>query len=132
MHYMVMLVLDDVDSCPAVFDAWEAAGTKGITILESTGLGRVRRAMSMRSDLPLMPSLRSLLQSREERHRTLISVVESEELADKLIEATQEITGDLEAANRGVIFVLPVLKAVGLAREEPNAAPVDPPKGEPY
>lgn len=116
MHFMVMLVLDDIDRCPLVFDAWEKAGTRGITILESTGLGRVRRALGMRNDLPLMPTLRTLLHSREERHRTLISVVESEEMVDRLIEATEAITGDLCEPNRGVLFVLPVVRAVGVAK----------------
>ena len=115
MHYMIMLVLDDIDSCPLVFDAWEKAGTRGITILESTGLGRVRRALGMRNDLPLMPTLRTLLHSREERHRTLISVVDSEEMVDQLIEVTEAVTGDLREPNRGVLFVLPVVRAIGLA-----------------
>jgi hypothetical protein len=41
---MILLVLDNREQCPSVLDAWEAAGASGITILESTGLGRVRRA----------------------------------------------------------------------------------------
>ena len=114
MHYMVMLILDDIRICPAIFDAWEKVGTRGITILESTGLGRVRKAMGARDDIPLMPSLMSLLQSREERHRTLISVVDSEEMVDRLVAATEGVTGDLSAPNKGVIFVLPVLRAIGL------------------
>ena len=117
MHYMVMLVLDDIRACSTVLDAWEKVGTRGITILESTGLGRVRKAMGMRDDIPLMPSLISLLQSREERHRTLISVVDSEEMVDELIATTEQITGDLQAPNKGVIFVLPVLRAIGLAND---------------
>ena len=77
---------------------------------------QVRKAMGARDDIPLMPSLMSLLQSREERHRTLISVVDSEEMVDKLVAATEQITGDLSAPNKGVIFVLPVLRAIGLAQ----------------
>ena len=125
MHYMVLLVLDDIDHCPHVFDAWDKAGTSGITILESTGLGRVRRALGMRDDLPLMPSLRSLLQSREERHRTLFTVVDSEEMVDKLIEATQSITGDLSRPNKGVLFVLPVLRAIGIVNDKEGVEEAD-------
>ena len=117
MHQMVMLILDDIAYCPQVLDAWEAAGASGITILESTGLGRMRRSMGMRDDLPLMPTLLSLLQSREEHHRTLITVTDNEAMVDRLIAATQEVVGDLAAPNRGVVFVLPVLRAIGLADE---------------
>ena len=41
---MVVFVLNDPDRSQDVLDAWEAAGIIGVTILESSGLGRVRRA----------------------------------------------------------------------------------------
>ena len=113
MHQMVMLVLDDVDRCSSVLDAWEAVGVSGITILESTGLGRVRTA-GFRDDLPLMPSLLNLMRTREEHHRTIFTVVDSDEKVDRLIHVTQAVTGSLDAANKGIIFVLPVNRVVGL------------------
>lgn len=114
MYQMVLLVLDDINHCSSVLDAWEAAGVSGITILDSTGLGRVRAASSFRDDFPLMPSISDLMKSREERHRTIFTVVESDDMVDKLIKITQEITGDLESPNQGVLFVLPVSRAIGL------------------
>lgn len=113
MHHMVLLVLDDINLCSSVLDAWEAAGASGVTILGSTGLGRVRKA-ALRDDLPLFPSLANLLRGHEEEHRTLFTVVENEALVDALIDATQEITGDLSEPEKGVLFVLPVSRAVGL------------------
>ncbi len=118
MSYMVMFVLDDIDKCSPIFDAWEDAGVKGITILESTGLGRIRRQSGYRDDLPLMPSIRKLLQTREEHHRTIFTLVKTEELVDKLIDATQSVMGDLNEPNRGVIFVLPVARVVGIPEWE--------------
>ncbi|MCA9950241.1 MAG: hypothetical protein KDE48_11390 [Anaerolineales bacterium] len=114
MSYMVMFVLDDIDKCSPIFDAWEDAGVQGITILESTGLGRIRRKNGYRDDLPLMPSIRNLLQTREEHHRTIFTLVKTEEMVDKIIDATQAIIGDLNEPNKGVIFVLPVMRIVGI------------------
>lgn len=114
MHQMVLLVLDDVNNCTPVLDAWEEAGVSGITILDSTGLGRVRAASSYRDDFPLMPSISNLMKTREERHRTMFTVVDNEEMVDKLIQVTQDITGNLKEPNKGVIFVLPVSRAIGL------------------
>ncbi len=114
MAYLILLVLDNVDDCPIVLDAWEALGVSGVTIVESTGLGRIRAREAMRDDLPLMPSLRTLLQSREENHRTLFTVVESEEQVEALIAAVQHTVGSLAEPNQGVLFVLPVVRAVGL------------------
>ncbi len=101
-----------------LFDAWEAAGVTGITILESTGLGRLRRTMGLRDDMPLMPSLRSLMQSREEHHRTIFSLVEGDEMVDKIIEATENTIGPLSEPHTGVLFALPVSRVVGLPNDE--------------
>jgi nitrogen regulatory protein PII len=113
MYHMVLLIVDNVDQCFSVLDAWEALEVGGITILESTGLGRVRK-QGLRDDVPLMPSLANLLKGREERHRTLFTVVDSEAKVDQLVAATQKIIGDLNNAHNGVLFVLPVSRVVGL------------------
>jgi nitrogen regulatory protein PII len=118
MHYLVVLVLDDVNKCPPLFDAWEAAGVSGLTIIESTGLGRLRRTLGLRDDMPLMPSLRSLMQAREEHHRTIFSIVEGEEMVDKVIAATESTIGKLSEPHTGVLFALPVARVVGLASDE--------------
>ena len=118
MNYLVIAVVDELEKCPMLLEAWERAGTRGITILESTGLGRVRQGNSLRDDLPLMPSLRNLFQTREEPHRTLFTVVRDEEMVDRIFEATEMILGDLDKPNIGVIFALPVTRAMGISKRE--------------
>jgi nitrogen regulatory protein PII len=113
MYHMILLVIDDPDQCPSILDAWDELGVGGITIFDSTGLGRLRKS-GIRDDIPLMPSLSHLLKGREERHRTIFTVVEGEEWVDRIIEKTQAILGDLNEANVGVLFVLPVSRVVGL------------------
>ena len=113
MYYMVLLVVDDLNMCPSVLDAWHSAKVPGITILESTGMGRLRKG-GFRDDLPMMPSLSDLLRSQEHRHRTIFSVVESEEMVDKLVEITEDVLGDLNAPDTGMLVVLPVSHAAGV------------------
>jgi hypothetical protein len=115
MIFLVVLVIDDMDKSQDVFDAWEAAGVRGITILESTGMARVSRGL-FRDDLPLMPSIRDLLEGREEHHRTIFSLVEGEEVIDRLIPATEQILGNLDLPGTGVFFAVPVVKVKGLGR----------------
>ncbi|GAB4145058.1 MAG: hypothetical protein Fur0021_02140 [Candidatus Promineifilaceae bacterium] len=117
MHHMVMLVLDNRDECPKVLDAWEAAGVGGITIIDTTGLGRVRQA-SIRDDIPLLPNIMDFLEAKEEHHRTLFTVVDSEEMVDRLITVTQQVVGDLNTPNKGLLFVLPVSRVIGLRSAE--------------
>lgn len=112
MHYMVLLIVYDIVASASILEAWEEAGAPGITILESTGLGTIRET-AMRDDLPLMPSLRDLLRSREHHHRTLFTVVEGEAMVDRLSAVTEEVMGDLSNPYSGVLFVLPVSRVVG-------------------
>lgn len=113
MMHMVLLIINNLDECTPILDAWEAVGVGGITILESAGLGRVRKA-GMRSDMPLMPSLSDFFRSSEHRHRTIFTVVDDEALVERLIEVTENIVGDLEEPDNGFLFVLPVSRAVGV------------------
>ncbi|NKQ37030.1 MAG: P-II family nitrogen regulator [Chloroflexi bacterium] len=121
MYHMILLVLDNLEQCPDVLAAWEAAGAPGATVLESTGLARMRYS-AIRDDLPLMPSITSLLKGREEYHRTLFTVVADETQVDRIIEATQTITGNLDGPDTGVLFVLPVTRAVGLRDAQKRAS----------
>jgi nitrogen regulatory protein PII len=118
MLQMVVLIVNDPDDCPAVLEAWEALGVSGITILETSGLGRYRYA-GMRDDLPLMPRLQDLFEGGEVHHRTLFSVVEGDEIVEKMIAAAQQEIGNLEEEHTGFLFVLPVSRAVGLGTNRP-------------
>ena len=120
MHYMVMLILHKVDECTTILDAWDAEGVGGITILESSGMGRAKQT-GMSRDIPLMPSLADFLRTPEDRHRTVFTIVENEEWVDRLIEVTENILGDMEKPKNGVIFVLPVVRAHGLSGGQERA-----------
>ena len=114
--FMIMFILNDPDRCQEVLDAWDQAGAPGITILRSTGLGRIRDRMGLKDDIPLMPSLEDFFQTEENLHRTLIAIVRGRPLVDRILEATRSTLGDLNAPNTGILVVLPVLEAYGLDR----------------
>lgn len=114
MDRMVVLVMDSSGKTTDVMDAWQEAGVSGITVWESRGIGRMHEDYHLRDDIPLMPSLSTLLQSREEDHRTIFTLVDGDEMVDKLIAVTEEITGGLDGPNKGILFVLPVLRTIGV------------------
>jgi nitrogen regulatory protein PII len=115
MSYLVVLIVDNTDDCLPILSIWEELGISGVTILESSGYGRLRRE-GLLDDLPLMPCLDDFLGVREEPHRTLLSVVDNQEQVDKMVEAAKKIMGDLDKPHTGFLFVLPVLQAYGLGR----------------
>ncbi len=115
MSYLVILVVDNPENVPAILDSWEQAGVPGVTILNSSGLGRLRRH-ALREDISIMPSLEDLLARDEVRHRTLLSAVDDRQLVDRMIAAAQEVIGNLEDPHTGVLFVVPVLEIHGLGK----------------
>lgn len=116
MAYLVVLIIDNLDHCHPVLDAWEAEGVTGVTILESSGLGRARRAGLRRDDYPLMLSLRDIMQSKERHHRTLLCVVDSETKVEALARSAEAVMGDLNQADTGLMFVVELYKVYGLQK----------------
>lgn len=115
MAYLVVLVLDNPDYCPDILRAWDEAGVSGATILESTGMARIQKGIW--DDLPLIPSVRNLLGARELHRRTLFTVVQDEETVERVITATQTVIGDLNTHHTGILFVVPVVRVLGLERK---------------
>ena len=113
--FLIMLILDDPGQCNDVLNAWEAAGARGVTILASTGLGRVRMRKGLLDDMPLMPSLGEFFRDEESQNRTLISVVKERATVDRIIAATHQVVGDLDQPDTGILVVLPVLDAYGVS-----------------
>jgi hypothetical protein len=65
MADLVVLVLNDPEKTDEVLAAWVRAGVSGATILNSTGLARHIGRSGAPDDLPLIPSLASLLRVQE-------------------------------------------------------------------
>ncbi|MBE0409454.1 MAG: hypothetical protein IBX69_06960 [Anaerolineales bacterium] len=114
--FIVLLVLNDPELTDQLLEAWEGAGVSGVTILHSSGLGRTRRRIELRDDIPLIPSLKSLIEAEETFSRTLFSVVPDEAMVDRLTAATEQVVGDLSRPGSGVLAVIPVVRALGLEK----------------
>ncbi len=118
MAHLLVLVLDNLEHCPDVLEAWEESGVPGATMLESTGLQRLRGVV--RDDLPLLPSLDNLLARGELHHRTLFAVIEDEATLQRVISATEGIIGDFSHQHTGLLFVVPVTRVLGLEKRHPE------------
>ncbi len=114
MYSLVLFVLDDINYCHDVLNAWEDAGIVGVTMLDSSGLGRVRNAV--RDDIPLMPSLSDLFKKSETQHRTLFTVVDDDAQIDAIITATESVIGSLNEPNTGFLFTVPVGRVYGMSK----------------
>ena len=113
---MILFVLHDPEKLTALLDAWKEAGISGATVLFSTGMGRIQQNQSLRDDLPLLPSLEDFYPKVENLSRTIFSVVDNDDVIEKVITATENVIGDLEQPDRGLFIVLPVSQVHGLRR----------------
>ncbi|MBN1372730.1 MAG: hypothetical protein JW987_12385 [Anaerolineaceae bacterium] len=112
--FMILYVLHDETRLDEILSAWDEAGVSGVTILPSTGMGRLRKYSALREDIPLIPSLSDLIENHEEvLNRTLITLVDSQDLIDRVVKATEDTVGPLANHNNGILAVLPVLQIYG-------------------
>lgn len=114
MTELLVLVIHDEERTDEVVRSWIAGGVTGITILDSSGWTQALGEHGLRDDLPLLPSLRSILRGQESRSRTIFSVVGDDFNLQDLIARTEAILGPLESPESGIFFSMPVTMARGL------------------
>ncbi len=115
--YLITLFLYNPDLLEEVLQEWDKEGADGATILFSTGMERVLQKQGIRDDIPLIPSLSDFYEAPEAISRTVFTVIKEEIMIEKLLAATQRITGDLNTPGTGVLLVSPVLKAYGIDKQ---------------
>lgn len=109
--YMILFVLDDPDQLHQVLDAWETAGLSGVTIIESTGIQRLKRR-------PLPMRFIPATLDAEEGHLTLVALVDGEDKVHAALAAAEGVVGDLDGPHTGVFAAWPVSMTKGLNRRE--------------
>ncbi len=109
--YMLIMVLDDTAHLNDVLTAWDKAGVGGVTIIESTGINRLLRRHS--ADMAFA-GFSQIFGSGRVGHNTLFTVINSLELAEAAVAATEAVLGDLMEPDKGIIFALPVAKTWGV------------------
>ena len=109
--YMIFFVLDDPNPLNEILEAWEGLGVRGVTIVESTGMHRVRRHF-----IPMRYV--SALISQEENHLTLFVIVKDEAQVQACLRAVEQVVGDLDGPNTGVMAAWPLSLVKGLPEQE--------------
>jgi len=134
---LLMIILDNIDVLPDLLARLREIGVPGTTIMRSLGgyeasswLERVGHAMLGRA-------FDSDSDSDDIKQRTLISVIEGEELLEQAIAEAEHIVGGFGEPNTGILFVLPVSRSLGLSKHLPltpeeitETAPEPPPTNE--
>ena len=114
---MILFVLHNTEKLDELLAAWQEAGAPGVTVLWSTGVGRIHQDHALREDTPLMPSLEDFYPDPEHMSRTIFTILK-DELVQKVVDATYKVVGDLNEPNTGLLVVLPTVAAYGLEKRK--------------
>ncbi len=111
--YLIMLILDQPNKLIEILDAWNAIGIYGATILDSTGVFKLR---TRQLNLPARYTF-PISKIGEQGNYTIISIVPHEKIVQKCLEATEEILGDLNQPKTGIFSAWPLSMCKGLFKD---------------
>jgi nitrogen regulatory protein PII len=86
---------------------------RGATVIESMGMGHV-----LEDSIPVIASIRSLLSQQRESNQTIFAVSKYPEKIEKAVKMISEEFDGFKEPCTGLIFVVPVVTAVGLGRKD--------------
>jgi hypothetical protein len=120
---LVVLVTAKREAGLDIAQAWQQAGAPGVTIVPSHGLHALQEELKSGSvELPRMmvsmgAAMAVILDEMEEHSMIILSLVD-DALVDPLIASTNQALGDLSSPDHGILFVVPVERAIGMSRRD--------------
>jgi CBS domain-containing protein len=113
---MLQIILDDIKFLPALLQAWREIGVSGTTIMKSVGGHRTSTWLSKVG----LGAIDRIFEAREIQRKTLVAVIEDDDLLAQAIAEAEQIMGGFDRPNSGVLLVLPVTQAKGLYKAHPQ------------
>jgi len=120
---LVILITAEIEHGLQIAQAWQDLGAPGVTIVRSYGLRTLQNEVERGAvELPRMTvsmasAMASVIDQVQKRGEVILSVAE-DELIDDMVEAAQSVLGDMQHADSGVIFVLPIDRAIGIVHHQ--------------
>lgn len=113
--YALFLILNDPFKLHDIHEIFYNHGA-GATTIDSCGMGKV--LLEHNENIPLLKSVRKLLEGDKPYNKTLISVIKDETVLEKIVEEIKEELDGLNKAGAGFMFVVPVAGCYGFKTTE--------------
>ena len=113
MHALI-LVLNETKYLEDILNKMMEIGVKGATILDSQGMGS-KILINQYASQNLFGTLKTAFDREHPYNKTIFTVIETDELLQKAIEAIQSVAGDLSQPGEGLMFTVPVGQVMGMA-----------------
>ncbi|WP_294486101.1 hypothetical protein [uncultured Ruminococcus sp.] len=101
---LMVLILNKTESLEYLLEGLSAAGIGGATIIPSSGMAMT---LSKMNSSFLSSSIRSMFSGDEDDNKTIISVIENDQL-DIARRVIYNTVGDLSQPNTGILFTVPL------------------------
>jgi len=115
--YLFVGILDKEEDLEKIIAKFREIGVAGATIFDSIGLGP--DTLHGQGMPPVIASLHGIF-DREKRiyNHTIFSVIESKETLDKAFQAAEDVCGDFNRADVGILFSVELDRVVGYCRPD--------------
>ena len=110
---LLVLVIDRGEKLDSILSGFIELGVTGATVIESRGMARQLSENSKAA--PVFAGLQDLIASSRPQSSTVFSVIETQERLDAAIQMIQGKCGDMSNPGTGILFTIPIGRAVGLA-----------------
>jgi len=109
--YLLIIILDKARDLENILEKFREIEVTGATVYNSIGVGR---NTLYGTDLPMIASLRRIFDPDEKTYnKTLISVIKKKETLDSAIKLAQEVCGDFDEPDVGIMFWLNLDGVIG-------------------
>jgi nitrogen regulatory protein PII len=114
--YLLVVILDKSYILDKIIAKLTDLGVTGATIFDSMGLGQTKL---YGSDAPIIASIRRVLESKHLTYNhTILSVIETQETLDAVVEAISDIVGGFDKPDTGILFTLKLDRVVGYTKSD--------------
>ena len=127
MPQCLIVILHKTDNLTELLDTWQNIGVPGVTMFEGVGGYRANQRLKK----GFRSSLEHLFRMDELHSKTLIAVIDDDDLLERAIAEAERLIGDFDDPNTGLLFTLPVNQVVGLLNVEKLKTEAPPPRPAP-
>ena len=115
--YAIVLVLNDIYMLDDIHELFYEEEI-GATTIYSQGMGKV--LLDHNVNIPMLVSVRKLIDGRKPYNKTVFSIVDSEDKMRRVVDKLNEKFGNFKEPGIGFMFVVPVIECYGSNKKIEN------------
>jgi len=109
--YLLVIILDKAKDMENLLHKFHDIGVTGATVFDSVGVGR---NTLYSTDKPVIASLKRIFDPEQRTYNhTLISIIRERETVDNALAAAQEVCGDFNQPDVGIMFTVKLEDVIG-------------------